>query len=248
MKSCLVKSFDIFAVPLVHFADVMFDEQRDVAHAFSQRRHSQFNDVDPVEKVLPERSSSDAFFEVFIGGKNQANVDFVSGCPADRFEFPILQNPQEFDLKTRRCRRDFVEEDRSAVCLQEFADFVVIGSGEGASNVAEQFAFEQRVRQCSTRNFDECLIAARAELMHGSRGHRFTGSAFAENHDGGSRVGDAFDQVEHLLHFVVAADNVRETEAFVELLAQALVLFHDRSLTERSLDGEVQFVIDDGLG
>jgi len=84
--------------------------------------------------------------------------------------------------------------------------------------------------------------------MNRTSGHRLAGTVFTKNEDGCFGIGDAFDEIEHLLHLVVASDDLAETEALVELCPERFVFLYDASLAERPFDGEGEFVLDQGLG
>ncbi len=71
-----------------------------------------------------------------------------------------MQNAKEFHLHGKAGFADFVEEDGAAVGDFEQAAFVLIGAGERALNVAEEFAFEQRLWKCAAVDGDERLSGA----------------------------------------------------------------------------------------
>ena len=64
---------------------------------------------------------------------------------ADRLDLALLHGAQQLDLDVERQFADLVEEQRAAIGLDELADMLVGGAGEGALLVAEQDAFDEIV-------------------------------------------------------------------------------------------------------
>ena len=60
-------------------------------------------------------------------------------CSPDSLEFPLLQDPQERDLRIRQEFTDFVQKNCAAVGQFETAKPALRGSGEGALLMAEEF-------------------------------------------------------------------------------------------------------------
>jgi hypothetical protein len=72
-----------------------------------------------------------------------------------------LQHAQQLDLPGQRQLADLVEEDGAGVRALELAAPVVGRAGERALLVAEQFGFEQAVRNRAAVDRDERLVGAR---------------------------------------------------------------------------------------
>jgi len=98
---------------------------------------------DAVVEVLAEFAFGDEDGEVLVAGEDDADVDGDGVVGADGFEFAFLEDAEEFDLEGGGGGVDFVEEDGAAVGGEEAALLVVGGAGEGASDVAEEFGFEE---------------------------------------------------------------------------------------------------------
>ena len=64
-------------------------------------------------------------------------------CAAGQLELVLLQHAQNLGLRARAHVADFIEEQRAAVRLFEAADALLVGAGEGALLVTEEFRFEQ---------------------------------------------------------------------------------------------------------
>ena len=72
---------------------------------------------------------------------------------------PSCKRAQQLDLRVRRQFADFVEEQRAAVGLDEFAEVSFGGAGEGAFLVAEENRFDEIFRQRAAIDGDEGLAA-----------------------------------------------------------------------------------------
>ena len=94
-------------------------------------------------QVFSEISFFNGLTQVLVRGRHQSNVDGDLLITADRPDFPFLQGAQELDLHFVSQVSDFVEEDSSALCRYEGADFIVDGSGERTFYMTEEFRSSQ---------------------------------------------------------------------------------------------------------
>ena len=90
-----------------------------------------------------------------------------------------LQHPQDFGLRRRRHVADLVQEDGAAMALLELADALQGGAGEGAAFVAEEFAFQQLLRDGGAIDGQERLLAAVAVMIDGARDQFLARAALA---------------------------------------------------------------------
>ena len=101
---------------------------------------------------------------------------------------------------------DLVEEQRAAVGRLEEARLVAIGAGEGAADVAEELALEQRVRERGAVDRDEGALARGEPAWIGAREHLLAGAGLAGEQHGGVRAARAIDEREHVAHGGAARD------------------------------------------
>ena len=111
---------------------------------------------------------------------------FTDLAPADRLDFAFLQRSQQFHLRRRRQFADFVEEQRAAVGLDEFAGVLFGGAGEGALLVPEQNRLDQIFWHGAAIDRNERLGAARAAAVDGACDQFLAdaGFAFDQHRDG----------------------------------------------------------------
>src|SRR5258707_10768481 len=96
---------NVLAGPFREAPDEILHEQRNIFRSFTQRRNRDWEDIQPVEKILAESSGSDSGLEVTIGCRDQANVYLDRMITAHPLEFALLQHPQQRDLCFHRKSR-----------------------------------------------------------------------------------------------------------------------------------------------
>src|SRR6516162_6682582 len=111
----------------------------------AQRRDRQRQHVQTIEQVFPEMAAFDAIQQFAIGRRNDANVDLDWFAAADRLDGALLQRAQKLDLRGQRQFRNFIEKQRTAMRLDEFASVSLGRTGERALLMAEQVRFYETV-------------------------------------------------------------------------------------------------------
>ncbi len=129
-----------FGVESFQKVDGQFD---DIFGAFPQGRNIDFNHAESKIQIAAKLSFRHRFLEITIRGGDHADVDFDGLIAADSFERMALEHAEELGLDGRAHLADFVEHQGSLMGRFKLADLTVGGAGEGASFVAEEFAFEQ---------------------------------------------------------------------------------------------------------
>ena len=77
----------------------MIKEQRHIVPALPQGGQMQGNHVESVVQITPEATETDGLFKLYIGCSNNAHVCLASSRGTQPFEFPLLNNAQEFRLQ-----------------------------------------------------------------------------------------------------------------------------------------------------
>ena len=127
-------------------AHELLGEMGHVLPVFAQRRHVNGHDVEAEEEVLAEFLALDAFLEVAVGGGDDADIHLDGAVAADAFELALLEDAQQLGLDLRRNLADFVQQDGPAVGQFEAAFAFGQRAGERALFVAEEFAFDEVLR------------------------------------------------------------------------------------------------------
>ena len=122
------------------------------------------DDVEAIVEVFAELSLLGEPQQVAIGGGDDADVDLDGLRPADALESAFLEHAQQFGLHGQRDLADLVEKDRAAVRQLEPALALTGRAGERPLLVAEELAFEQRLRQGRAIDGDERGVRGAAML------------------------------------------------------------------------------------
>ena len=96
----------------------------------------------------------------------------------------------------------FVEEQCPTVCLYEESGAIIDGTGEGASDMSEQFARQHLGSKCGAIDGSERFFSSGTEAMNRSGHEFFSGSGFSPNQY--ARLGscDPFNETKQGTHLV----------------------------------------------
>ena len=144
---------------------------------------------------------------------------------ADAVEIAVGQHAQQPRLQFLRHVADLVKEQRAALGLLETAAAHVLGAGEGAALVAEQFGLQQLLRDRRGVDGDERPTRSRAVAVQRARHQFLAGARLAGDHHRRVGLRQAADRAEHLLHRRRLAEYLRHRFADFAggVLAHALV-------------------------
>ena len=178
----------------------MLRELADVGRTLAQRRDLQVHDVEAEQQVLAECALAHRFGKVAVRSRNDADVDRNRASAADAVDDPLLDGAQQLRLQPHIHLGDFVEQQRAAVRLLEFADAAGDRAGEGAFLVAEQLGFQQVLRDRGAVDGDEGLLRAVGAAVNVARQHLLAGPAFAGDEHGGVGTRDLLGELDHFRH------------------------------------------------
>src|SRR2546428_5294199 len=145
----------------------MAREQRNVAQPIAQRRQSDREDVEAVEKVGAEFALVDQSLERLIGGGYDADFYADALRAAQSLEDAGLQHAQEPPLYLQRDLADLIQKDRAAVGQLESPRLGRLRASESALLIAEQLALDQRRRKRRAVDDNEWAAIAQAALVNG---------------------------------------------------------------------------------
>ena len=124
------------------FLDERRGEVRDILETLAQRRHGEFNDVQPVIQIAPEPAGIRLRLQLPVGGRDDANIDLLWLHRSDALHFPVLDDAQQLCLHGTRQFTDLVEEQSAAISGLEQTGLVVGCACKRAAHVSEQLALE----------------------------------------------------------------------------------------------------------
>src|SRR5689334_7508587 len=104
------------------------------------------NDVQTEEEILAESVLLDFFFEVFVGCRDQPDIDGNGTAASNPFDLAFLKHSEELGLCGEAQVADFVQEEGSSIGRLNSSD-ASLDAGCDAFFDSEQFALNQCVRQ-----------------------------------------------------------------------------------------------------
>ena len=135
-----------------------------------------------------------------VGRGHDSHIDLDFLPTADALDDLVLQEAQQLHLQRVRQIADFVEEQRALVGTLDLADGLLHRAGKGAAFMAEQFGFQQVLRNCPAVDGDKRLLGTRAQLVQRLRQRLLAGAAFAQQQHrniGGSQPFDVAADLQH---------------------------------------------------
>ena len=181
------------AVLAAEGAEEFFDEDGDVLVAVAEGWDVKGDDVEAVEEVFAEVALGDFFFDIFVGGGDDADVDLEGLGGADGDEALLVEDAEDAGLGFEAHVTDFVEEERAAAGALEGAALFRGAAGDGGVAVAEELGFDEVLGDGGAVELDEDAVTAERLSVDGAGDELFAGAGFAEDEDaavGGSHEGD----------------------------------------------------------
>ena len=236
-----------------HLLAVLVEEeggqQRHVAVPVAQRRQVDGEHVEAVEQVRTEAAFLDQVRQVAVGGRDYAEIHVDRLRAAHAHDFALLEHPQQVGLRLEADVGDLVQKHRASGGGFELALLAVLGAGERALLVSEQFALNERFGERAAVDHHHGVEAARAQPVNGAGHQLLAGAAFALDHDGGIDPGHGFDLFAHLAHGLALPHQLGDGVGLLaELLAQDAVLALQPVLFERVARHHGKIVGIEGLG
>src|SRR5256885_3071954 len=142
------------------------------------------DDVQAVEEIAAKPSGLDFLGEVPVGARDDADVDPEGLGAAYGPHLLLFDYAQQLHLEMQRHLADLVEKDRAAVGRDEQPTASLHRAGKSPLHVAEELAFEERLRDRPTVDGDERLSVPGACRVDGARNQLLAGAALPGNeHD-----------------------------------------------------------------
>src|SRR5208337_4863751 len=150
------------------------------------------------------------------------------------FEAPLLNETQKLGLERGTQIGDFVEKDGAAVRRLQAARLIFDGPGKRAFYMAEEFTFEQLVRERGAVDNDKGAFAAQAPVVNLAGKNIFPGPALTGQKNCCFAGGNAFGVVQQAAHRRAARF---EERALFDGIPQSANLAAQAPGFERSADG-----------
>src|SRR6266508_1847413 len=156
--------------------------------------------MEAIIQILAETSGAYRFFQVSIGGGDDAHVHRNTTAPSNPFKRALLQHAQEFDLGGQADVADFLKKECPMNTQLKAATTGFARPGEGPALMPKQLAFEETFRQGGTVQFHKRLRTAVTASVQGACHQLFAGATFPTQEDGGSTPGGLLNFLHDRLH------------------------------------------------
>ena len=239
---------DALAVLLGVAAEEEEGQLGDVADALAERGDLQGDHVEAVVEILAEEALGDALAQVAVGGGEDAHVDLEGLVAAHALEGALLEEAEQLDLGGQRDLAHLVEEDGAAGGQLEAPLAAGDGAGERALLVAEELALQQGLAERRAVEAHQRRLGAGAGAVDHLGDQLLAGAGLALDEDAGAARRHLLDHPQQLDHAGVRADDVPESVALAEPLAQPAVLLHQAGALHGALDHHRQHREIEGLG
>jgi hypothetical protein len=151
--------------------------------ALAQRRQIDRHDVEAVEQILPEFSLGHRGLQIAVGGGDHADIHHLRQAAADALKTASPATRAAAWPAGWGDFADFIQQQRSAVGKLKAPAAQLVGAGECAFFMAEQFRFQQILRQRGAIHRQHRPLAPRRCLMNRPGHHFLAGAAFAADQD-----------------------------------------------------------------
>ena len=185
----------VFPIP---FEDVG-DEERHVFQTIPQGGDFKADARQTEIQIQPERAHLDQIQQLLVRGADDPHVDGNEAIAPYVHDFLCIQHAQEAELHSMAHVPDLVKKEGAAVRQFEKPRFAAaLGPGKSPLLIAEQFAFQQRVRQGRAVDHHKRLLGPFAGGVQGVCDKLLAGARFAVDVDRDVRgrvAGDVFFQL-----------------------------------------------------
>lgn len=155
----------------------------------------QLDDIEAIEQVLAKATLLDFLVQVFVGSGDEANVHPNGLVSPQAFNFPLLQDAQEFNLSGWTHVPHLVQEKCPLVCAYKAPIPLADGPRISAALDAEQLCLQNGLWQGGAVNGDEGVFGAEGEAVQCASSQLFARTGFSSEEDGGGGGGNLEEAV-----------------------------------------------------
>src|SRR5256885_3697926 len=127
----------------------MLRDQDDVFHALNERWKIDHHTCHALKEISPKPSILECVANVVLCGAHYPQVYAPLGRRAERLNISGLEHAQQLPLRVGSETSELVEEERPAVGTLDMSDHGIDRTGERATSMAEEQAFDHLARQCT---------------------------------------------------------------------------------------------------
>jgi hypothetical protein len=232
---------------LVPEVEEMPCEGQDVLAPLAQGRQLDRDHREAKVEVFAEGPASDLPAQVFVGRRDDANVDVALVVAAYPLELPLLQDPKELRLELRSDLADLVEEEGALVSAFEQSLAGAVGARERPLLVTEELRLEETLGERLAVHRDEWLTHAIAVVVNSASDELLARSALARDQHGARAARRSSYDLEDFSKRLALGDDGSERVTARELGAQITILARQLRHVESALHQRLQFGVVEGL-
>ena len=154
---------------------------QDVAFALAQWGHAQLESANAEIQIFAKLAIRNGHTQVFVGGRNDANINGHLAFRAQACEQTFLQNAQQLGLQVHRHLANFIQEQSAALGLFKQSFEFFLGAGECAFFVAKQHVVNQLLWQSGAVQTNKRATCTLRRLVQHTRQNFFTRTSWAFN-------------------------------------------------------------------
>ena len=181
-------------------------EEGDIILSRAQGWGHDIDDVESVVEVFTETPSSDLFFEVFVCGGDDPDVDLNRGVRAKSDDLTFLKDAEQFDLHGEGEVANFIKKEGGVVCGLK-ASLTACRPCVCAFLGAEEFGLHDRFWEGGAVDDDKVFVSSFREVMDSASEELFSGPRLAGQEDRRARRGDLVDDVGDIPECWAGADD-----------------------------------------
>src|SRR6266446_3849252 len=163
--------------------------------------------MEAIIQILAETSGAYRFFQVSIGGGDDAHVHRNATAPSNPFKRALLQHAEEFDLGGEADVADFIKKECPMIGQLKAATTGFDRPREGTAFMPKQLALEETFRQGGAVQFYKRLRTTVTAPVQGACHQLFASATFPAQEDGGSTPGGLLNFLHDRLHAWAMANN-----------------------------------------
>ena len=140
-------------------------KRNNVRAALAQRRNEDSKNVQAEIKVFAEMAGLYGGGKIDVGEGDETGGDMQSFGSTEPFEGPFLNDAEKFALGGGGKRSDFIEDDSAVAAQFQATELALFRAGKSAAFVAEEFAFDEFLREAGAIDFEKWSVTPRTKFM-----------------------------------------------------------------------------------
>src|SRR2546428_5475240 len=217
------RAFQVEAVLL----DEMAYQKWNIFGTVAKSRDGDGKHIQPVKKIWPESFFRNYHPEIRVRRGDDPHVHWDRLAAAYSVDESVLKHAEQFGLRLEGEFADFVQKKRAAVCQFKPSLPSLVRAGERPAFVAEEFAFDEALRQRRAVHAHKGLVPSCAPLVNRACQQLLAGTSLPGDQDRGIRRGYSLRQPHDFLKRLALSYHDAKVVCESDLFHEVLVLFRE---------------------